>query len=164
VDAVASVLSRFRRLHFIQTPGTLDGGDVMRVGDRFFIGLSRRTNPAGADQLADILRSCGYAVARVPVGDGLHLKSSVNPIGDGRLLVADEFAGNRAFDGCEQIRVDADERRAANTLLVNGHLITPAGCPKTQDTLRRLGREIHVLDMSEAQKMDGGLTCLSIRF
>lgn len=163
-EVVAPALAQFRDLHFIEPPGELDGGDVLRVERRFFIGLSHRTNEAGADQMAAILRKYDYAVTPAPVGDGLHLKSGVTHVGDGRLLTTPAFANNAVFYAFEKIIVEPDEAYAANTLLINDHLVMPAGFPKTRRQLEPLGREIRELEMSEARKMDGGLTCLSLRF
>lgn len=163
-EVVASVLARHRPLRFIDPPGTLDGGDVLMVGRRFFIGLSSRTNAAGATRLADILQGFGYAASFVSVEDGLHLKSGVNAIADGRLIVAPLFATHPAFDSYEKIVVDGEEAYAANTLWINGCLIMPAGYPKTRRKLAALGQDIRELETGETRKMDGGLTCLSIRF
>ena len=99
----------------------------------------------------------------MPVGAGLHLKSSVNAVGKNTLLVTEDFAGQAAFAGFERLIVPAAEAYACNTLLVNGTLITPAGFPATRRLLEGLGMPIRELDMSEARKMDGGLTCLSLR-
>jgi dimethylargininase len=158
------VLAQFRPLVHIQPPGTLEGGDVLLVGSRFFIGLSERTNADGAKQLADIVAADGFPAEMVPVGAGLHLKSSVSYVGKGTLLVTQALADYPGFKAYRQILVDPDEEYAANTLWVNDHLLTPKGFPKTLRKLANLGLEIIEMEVSEVQKMDGGLTCMSLRF
>jgi dimethylargininase len=164
VDTIAAALSSFRETVAIRPPGTLDGGDVLMVGSHFFIGLSDRTNPDGADQLRDILAAHGYTVTLVPVADGLHFKSSVNAVAADTLLTTRAFAGHPAFGDFRQIVVPSGEAYAANTLRVNNRLIMPAGFPETRRLLQALGTPIVELDTSEFRKMDGGLTCLSLRF
>jgi dimethylargininase len=161
---MAPVLAGHRDLAHIEPPGTLDGGDVLIVGDRVLIGISGRTNAAGAHQLGGILGAHGYDCRPVPVDAGLHLKSGVNYVGDGVLLLTAGFAAQQALAGFERIVVVEDETYACNTLLANGRLLTPAGFPATRRRLGDLGREIVELDASEFRKMDGGLTCLSLRF
>jgi dimethylargininase len=158
------VLTKYREIAHIQSPGTVDGGDVLMVGKHFFIGISERTNPLGAAQLGEILEQFGNTWMSVPVGAGLHLKSSVNWVGANTLLIGEGFAGQPEFDGYEQIVVDPSEEYACNTLWVNGNLLTPKGFPKTLEQLSILGLPIIEMDTSEIQKMDGGLTCMSLRF
>jgi dimethylargininase len=157
-------LEYYRPLHHIHPPGTVDGGDVLMVGNHFFIGLSERTNKAGATQLASILADAGHTSETVPVAAGLHLKSGVNDVGGDTLLVTRALADNPAFNKYRKILLDADEEYAANTLWVNDALLLPKGFPKTQVKLAQLGIRIIELEVSEVQKMDGGLTCMSLRF
>jgi dimethylargininase len=164
VNTIAAALAPFRETVAIRPPGTLDGGDVLMVGGHFFIGLSDRTNPDGAAQLRDILAGHGYTATLVPVADGLHFKSSVNLVADGTLLTTRAFADHPAFGGYRRIVLPAGEAYAANTLLVNDRLIMPAGFPETRRLLQALNKPIIELDTSEFRKMDGGLTCLSLRF
>jgi len=163
-DTIAPVLARYRRTAYIQPPGTLDGGDVLMVSKHFFIGISERTNRYGAEQLGKILEDYGNTWETVAVGERLHFKSSVNYVGKDTLLVAEEFAGLDALKDYTQIIVDGTEVYAANTLWVNDRLLIPKGFPKTKKKLESLELEIIELDVSEMRKMDGGLTCLSIRF
>lgn len=162
--AIEPVLAQYRAIERIQPPGTLDGGDVLMVGKHFFIGISERTNPLGAAQLGAIVERYGNTWIAVPVGAGLHLKSSVNWVGDNNLLISAAFAGQPEFEGFRQIVVDPREEYACNTLWINDVLLTPKGFPKTWEQLETLGLPIIELDTSEAQKMDGGLTCMSLRF
>lgn len=163
-ETVAPHLARHRPLARIEAPGTVDGGDVLVVGRRLLIGLSERTNRDGAEQLARALEPHGYRATRCPVGAGLHLKSSVNHVGSTTLLVTPGFAGRPELAGFDLLVVEPEEAYAANTLYVNGHLLVPAGFPATRRTLAATGLPVVELDTSEARKMDGGLTCLSIRF
>ena len=162
--SIAPALSRHRPLAHIQPPGNVEGGDVLQVGRHFFIGLSERTNEDGAGQLGQILAQHGYTCATVPVGPGLHLKSSVNIVAPDALLLTKEFAGRPAFARYRHIVLDEDEAYASNTLYINGALIMPAAFPRTRSRLETLGQPIIELDVSEVQKMDGGLTCMSLRF
>jgi len=162
--SIAPVLAEFREVAYIRAPATLDGGDVLEVGKHFIIGLSERTNKEGAWQLGRILERYGNTWATVPVGAGLHFKSSVNTIGRNTLLLTQEFAAQEQLRRYDKIVVDADETYAANTLLVNDCLLTPRGYPGTRQKLEKMGMKIIELDTSEMRKMDGGLTCMSIRF
>ncbi|MCG6908922.1 MAG: amidinotransferase [Deltaproteobacteria bacterium] len=161
---VEAALAGYRTLARIEPPGTLDGGDVLMVGSHFFIGISERTNRSGAEQLGGVLSRYGNTWMPVSVGDGLHLKSGVNIVGPNTLLLTETFARMDAFAAYEKILLDPDESYAGNSLLINGHLIVPQGFPRTQAKLESLGIPLHVLDVSEVRKMDGGLTCLSLRF
>jgi dimethylargininase len=163
-ESIAAVLAEFREIERIQPPGIVDGGDVLQVGRHFFIGLSERTNKQGAEQLGRILQSYGNSCTLVEVGAGLHFKSSVNYVGRNTLLVTNDFARNEQLKGYDRIVTEKAEEYAANTLLVNEHLLMPAGFPNTRSRLEPLGFKIIELEISEVRKMDGGLTCMSIRF
>ncbi len=164
VDSIGAVMRQYRPIQAIQPPGTLDGGDVLLTGTRVFVGISHRTNSIGAVQLGRILAGFGYSWTTIPVSVGLHLRSSVNCVGAETLLLTPEFAEISAFDDYRKVIVDPEERYAANTLWVNDHLLVPRGFAKTRHKLEQLDLNIIDLDMSEARKTDGGLTCLSIRF
>jgi len=157
-------LARYKNLARIEGSGTLDGGDVLQVGQRFFVGLSERTNAEGVRQFARILGEHGYETVAVPVGQGLHFKSGVNFIGGNTLLVTPDFAGCDALAGYDLKVTPQGEDYAANTLYINGTLITPKGFPGVRAILDATGLPVVELDMSETRKMDGGLTCLSLRF
>jgi len=163
-ESIATVLSEFRKIERIRTPATLDGGDVLQIGHHFFIGQSERTNREGAEQLGRILERYGYTWTAVAVGAGLHFKSGVNYVGHNTLLVTRDFARNENLKGYDLIVTEEAEAYAANTLLVNEHLLMPAGFPNTRSRLEPLGFKIIELEVSEVRKMDGGLTCMSLRF
>lgn len=162
-DFLEAPLARFGPLERINAPGTLDGGDVLFIERTCFIGLSDRTNADGAQQLTAILTPLGYTCVPVAVGAGLHLKSSVNYLGKGTVLVTNDWLNHAAFSDYHQIVVPPEEAYAANTLWVNEHLLMPAGFPRTYALLRFLHQPIIKMPMSEAQKMDGGVSCWSLR-
>lgn len=164
VDHIQEVLAQHRPLAFIRAPGTLDGGDVLQVEQQFYVGLSARTNRAGAEQLTAILAEHGYGCTAVPLTASLHLKSDVNYIGRDTLLVTDAWAEAPVFAAFRKLVVVPEEAYAANTLLVNERLLAPQGFPQTHAQLRAAGFEIIEVAASEARKMDGGLSCLSLRF
>jgi dimethylargininase len=168
VVSMKETLSAFYpELGEIRTPGTLDGGDICETGTHFFIGISMRTNEAGAKQLADWLAPRGYTSSFVDIRKTsgiLHLKSGISYLGENRLAVIDSLAAHPAFKGCELVRVVPGEEYAANCIRVNDQILIAGGFPKFEATLRGLGYKLIVLDMSEFQKMDGGLSCLSLRF
>ena len=160
---IREALEEYRSLAEITEPGTLDGGDVMQIGRKFYIGLSSRTNEVGAAQLAEILEAFDYEVFTVPVPEGLHLKSAVNYIGRDTLLLTEAFAQHPLFADYEKVIVPPEEAPVANSLLVNDRVLSPVGFPETQNYLREMGFEVLEIHMSEAQKMDGGLSCMSLR-
>ena len=163
-DSLAPVLARFKPLARIEAPGTLEGGDVLEAGGRWFIGLSERTNEEGARQLETILKSSGHNCTFVSVPAGLHLKSSVNDLGDGWLILAPALESNPAFQGFRRIVLEAEESYAANVLRINGRILLPAGFPAVRRKLGGLGVPLLEVDVGEVRKMDGGLTCMSLRF
>jgi len=143
--------------------GTVDGGDILEVGTHFFIGLSPRTNQEGAKQLAEALAKFGCTSTTTTFPEYLHLKSGVSHLGMDTLLVAPTFAELGAFDNFNKIVCPEGEGYAANAILVNGKVFIPAGFSGTQERLEDAGYECVVLDMSEYEKKDGGLSCLSLR-
>ncbi len=163
-QAMAPLLAQYRQLAAIELPGTFDGGDVLVVEKHCMIGISERTNKSGAQQLGETLAKYGYRWDAIPVGAGLHFKSSVNYVGKNTLLIDEAFVEYPAFAGYAKLVIEPDELYAANTLWINHHLLTPAGFPKTKAQLATLGLPIIELETSELRKMDGGLTCLSLRF
>ena len=161
-DALADTVATFRPIHRLTAPATLDGGDVLVVHRTVFVGLSERTNTAGVEQLAALLP--GYTVVPVPVPAGLHLKSSVTRAGSNHLLLTRALAKRPEFKGHRHLIVPDDEAYAANILSLNGRLVMPRGFPRTQALLEQLELPLLLLDQSEVQKMDGALTCMSLRF
>jgi dimethylargininase len=173
VDAIAAAIAGFYPSPVrIEAPGTLDGGDICEAGTHFFLGLSHRTNEAGARQLAQHLAREDYTSSYVDVRAMttiLHLKSGISYIGPGSagektLVVVEEMAGWPEFAGYDLLRVSAEESYAANCVRINDRVLVAAGFPRLTDDLQRRGFHPLVLEMSEFQKMDGGLSCLSLRF
>jgi dimethylargininase len=168
IDSIAPVLrDHYRELHSIAEPGTVDGGDVCEAGEHFFIGISRRTNEHGANQLARILDSFGYTSSLIDIrglSNILHLKSGLAYLGGKHLVVIEALEGHKSFSSYELIRLNSAEEYAANCLSLNGRVLVASGFPAFKQELDQRGYKTIALDMSEFQKMDGGLSCLSLRF
>ncbi|HJX90451.1 MAG TPA: arginine deiminase-related protein [Pyrinomonadaceae bacterium] len=157
----------FKEIRSIHEPGTLDGGDICEVDEHFFIAISARTNEAGARQFAEILAEFGFTSAVIdvrPVKSILHLKSGLAHLGGKQLVVIDELAECDQLSRYELIRVKPDEAYATNCIRINGSVLIAAGFPSFAETLSAHGYETIAVEMSEFQKMDGGLSCLSLRF
>jgi dimethylargininase len=159
---ISETLSEFRKIETVKLPGTLDGGDVLRVENHFFIGISGRTNKRGARQLSAILSKYGYTASETEVGSGLHLKSGIAYLGKGNFITVEGFSKMAGSSGI--IISDPEESYSANCLPVNDFLLIPGGFPKSKKKIVEFGYIIIELDMSEFRKMDGGLTCLSLLF
>ncbi len=164
VASIAQALARFRKLVYIRQPGTLEGGDVLRIGNKLFVGVSRRTNEEGFHQLEEIVASRGYEVIPVAVNSCLHLKSAVSHLGRDTLLVNPAWIDPALFAGYDRIDVAPEEPHAANALAVGGTIISPASFPRTHARLEAGGFHITPLDISELQKAESGLTCSSLLF
>jgi dimethylargininase len=168
VDGVRAVVaSTHAEIREITAPGTLDGGDVCEADGHFFIGVSHRTDEAGARQLASVLaeQGCTSEIIDVRGIDGiLHLKSGIAYLSDGRVVAIEALARHPALRSYEVIPVDREEEYAANCVRVNDRVLFAAGYPKLERSLRGLGYDLIPLEMSEFQRMDGGLSCLSLRF
>ncbi|HXS02432.1 MAG TPA: hypothetical protein VN724_17810 [Pyrinomonadaceae bacterium] len=166
-DIAPLIRDYFSNVHIIEEPGTVDGGDICEAGEHFFIGLSLRTNEQGAQQLAGFLESFGYSSSLIDirgVSNILHLKSGIAYLGGRRLVVIDALKSVREFSGYDLIGLDSGEAYAANCLVINDKVLIADGFPATKRALEHMGYQIIALDMSEFQKMDGGLSCLSLRF
>ena len=137
---------------------------MMKAENCYYIGISKRTNNEGAGQLIQILKKKKMTGVRVPLQKMLHLKSGVSYLGNNILLVCGELKVRKEFAGFDRIEVDEDESYAANSLFINGKVLIPEGFPKTRRKIENAGLETIVLDVSEFRKVDGGLSCLSLRF
>lgn len=160
--AVVDALRQYRRLHPVTEPGTLDGGDVLVVGHRVFVGLSTRTNKEGAAQVAKILERFGYVVWTVPVTNVLHLKSAATALDEDRILLNRRLTDAELFRDVELLDVDESEPMAANVLCVDGKVLCAADAPRTRAILERAGYTVTAIDSSELAKAEGGLTCCSL--
>jgi len=159
---IEPVLRRYREICRIELPATIDGGDVLRVGRRLIVGLSRRTNVAAAGLLSTIAGRYGYEVAPVAVTGCLHLKSACTALPDGRLLANPAWVDCSALRQFELVPIPACEPKAANVALVGETVCAAAGHPQTVDLLRNLGFHVVTTDLSEFAKADGCVTCLSL--
>ena len=163
--AIEKVLSeRFSSIAHVNAPGTVDAGDIMMVGSRFYIGLSSRTNESGAEQVVEILKSHGREGIKIPLSGILHLKSAVAYLEPDTIVASRALAPNPAFKEFRKIEVPDDESYAANCLWLNGSVLVVSGFPKTLEAIRSAGYDSIALDVSEFQKLDGGLSCLSLRY
>ena len=159
---VEEALSRFLPVKCLTPPATLDGGDVLRIGPRVFVGLSRRTNAAAVDQLRRLLDPYEYEVVPVSVSGALHLKSACSFVGGDTLLANTEWVDVRPFPGMTILPVEASEAWGASVLFVDDHVVMPSGFPRTAHALRGRDLSVEVIDLSEIRKAEGGPTCLSI--
>ena len=160
--SVAEALSRHRALEHIRPPGTLDGGDVVTAGRTVLVGRTRRTNDAGIEQLRDILSPFGYEVRAVPVAGCLHLKSACTYVGDGTLLVNCARLEVDALDGFRLLHVPESESDAADTLTIGKTVVIATGFPDTAALLHDSGCVVRAVDVSEFQKAEGAVSCLSL--
>ena len=160
--AIAPVLAAYRTLAFIEPPGTLDGGDVLRLGRRLYVGLSARSNESGTRQLRELVGPHGYDVTAVRVESCLHLKSAVTEAAPGVILVNPGWIDPAALGAGRVIEVDPGEPGAANGLTVAGRLIYPMSFPRTRRKLEDAGIELVPVDVSELQKAEGAVTCCSL--
>lgn len=159
---IGRVLSGIMDTVTVVTPGTLEGGDVLRMDNHYFIGISERTNNAGASQLSSILSQHGFTTSVAEVSAGLHLKSDIAYLGNGNIISTPAFSG--LVPSANVIITEPEENYSANCLRVNDYLLIPRGFPKSKKKIEDLGYNIIELDMSEFRKLDGGLTCLSLLF
>ena len=158
-DSTAEGLRDHFEVHRLQS-GHLDGGDVLRIGKRLYVGTSTRTDEAGIAALADLIRPLGYDAVTASAGACLHLKTGATYAGDGVLLYNAAAIDPSQFAGVEPIAVE--EPAAANCVRAGDRLILPAGNPRTADMLRRRGFTVVEVDVSELQKAEAGVTCMSL--
>lgn len=162
--SLAAAISRFRKLAQVTLPGTLEGGDVLRIDRKLYVGLTRRSNAEGIRQLSAILAPYQYQVAPVTVTGCLHLKSAVTYLGRGTLLANRAWFDPALFSGCQWIDVDPSEPHAANALALADTIVFPTSFPRTRSRLEAAGFHVTSFDISELQKAESGLTCSSLLF
>ena len=155
---------QFSNLEYIKAPGTLEAGDIMMANKHFYIGLSERTNRDGANQLINILKKYNLTGSALNVENTLHLKSGVSYLENNNLLSVAGFSSKQEFQKFNVITVDDDESYAANSLWINDKVLVPKGYPKTKEKIEKAGYITIDIDVSEFRKLDGGLSCLSLRF
>ena len=165
VHTVADALEAYRqKIFYIEDPGVLDGGDVLRMGKQIWVGLSSRSNTAAVLQMQQILAPLGYMVGTVKVKNCLHLKSAVTPVGPDTLLLNPDWVDAAIFEDFNIIETDPEEPGAANALLVGEDVVFPADFPLTALRLVEAGIELFLVDNSEVIKAEGGVTCCSVVF
>lgn len=167
VESMVPVIERFYskdQIEYITAPGTLEGGDVMMVGDHFYVGRSARTNAEGIRQFIAILNKYGLTGSEVALTEVLHLKTGVNYIENNKMLVSGEFIDKPDFASYDKLIVPAEEAYGANCIWMNGTVIVPKGYPTVLRRVQEAGYNTLVVDTSEFRKIDGGLSCLSLRF
>lgn len=152
------------KIEYITSPGTMEGGDVMMVGNHFYIGLSARTNEEGCRQFIAALEKHGHTGSIVSLEKVLHLKTGLAYLENNNLLVAGEFVDKEVFAKFNKIEISEDESYSANCIWVNDKVLVPAGYEKTKSAIEKAGYEVITVDTSEYRKLDGGLSCLSLRF
>jgi dimethylargininase len=164
-EEMRQVLSDFfNHIEVINSPGTIEGGDVMKLNDHYYIGISARTNHNGADQFIRILKKYGLTGEKVQLEKILHLKTGVSYLENDYVLVSGELTECLQFSKYRRIIVDPDESYAANSIWINGVILVPEGFPETRKKIEKSGFETLVINTSEFRKLDGGLSCLSLRF
>jgi dimethylargininase len=163
--SIKKVLKEFYRdIGSIKDPGTLEGGDVLRAENQYFIGISKRTNQKGALQLKVILKAHGFNCSLVPLKDVLHLKTGVAYIGDNNIIASGELITASCFTDFKITKVIKAESYATNCIRVNDYVLMAQGFRNLKKSILNLGYKVIELNMSEFRKMDGGLSCLSLRF
>lgn len=154
----------YQNIEHISSPGTLEAGDIMMVDNHYYIGLSERTNKEGANQMISILKKYGMTASVVSLEKVLHLKTGVAYLESNYMVVCGEFITKPDFQKYKLMEIPSEEAYAANCIWVNGKVIIPSGFPLAKQAISNAGYPIIELNMSEFQKLDGGLSCLSLRF
>ncbi|MCP4536014.1 MAG: dimethylargininase [Chloroflexi bacterium] len=160
--SVAQTLQVYRKLYHIQTPGTLDGGDVLRIDRRMYVGLSGRSNESGIEQLREFVDQFGYTVMAVEMERCLHLKSAVTQVRGNTLLVNQGWVDVGVFEGMQLVNVASTEPMGGNALLIGGTTVYPEAYVETRQRLENRGITVRTVDMSELAKAEGGVTCCSL--
>ncbi|MCC3862028.1 dimethylarginine dimethylaminohydrolase family protein [Pseudemcibacter aquimaris] len=159
-----AVKSFYDNVEEIKTPGFVEAGDIMMVGDHYYIGLSERTNQEGADQMIAILEKYGMTGSVVEMSEMLHLKTGLGYLEDNNLVACGEFLSKPEFQKYNLMEIDQNDSYSANSVWINGTVLVPAGFPETSALIEKAGYKVREVDVSEYQKLDGGLSCLSLRF
>ena len=155
---------KFSNIEVIEAPGTIEGGDIMMIGDHYYIGLSERTNLEGAKQIIQILSKYGMSGSTISLNKVLHLKTGLSYLEENNLVVCGEFINDASFRRYNPIEIPEKESYAANCIWVNESVIIPLGYPTTKQRITNAGYPVIETNVSEFQKLDGGLSCLSLRY
>ena len=163
-ESVARLLSRYRKLHRIEAPARVDGGDILRIGRNIYLGISSRSDTNAAEQLQALLEPFGYDVHVTRFSGCLHLKSAVTQVGPDTLLVNPAWLDKSGFGNVKFIEIDASEPYAANAVIVGGSVIYPSSFPKTRKRLEAAGIQLVTVEADELAKAEGAVTCCSLLF
>lgn len=165
-EIIIDTIERFypNKVEKITAPGTVEAGDIMMVEDHYYIGVSARTNQEGANQMIAILQKYGLTGSVVTLEKVLHLKTGLAYLENNNLLAAGEFITKPEFQHLNIIEIPEQESYAANCIWVNDRVIMPAGYPITKAKIEALGYQVIEVDTSEYRKVDGGVSCMSLRF
>jgi len=164
VDSIVKVLTPYRKLFHIKAPARVDGGDILRVGRKIYVGLSTRSDNNAMEQMQNYLRPFGYEVKGMTVTGCLHLKSAVTPVTKDTLLINPEWVDKNLFGGMKFIEIDPSEPYAANAVMIRETIIYPTSFPKTQKRLEAVGIKLVTIDADELAKAEGAVTCCSLIF
>jgi len=164
VGVIPTIKHHFKTIEYIATPGTLEGGDILLIGNTFYIGMTERSNDDGIRQFKKITTKHGYNAETIDIKELLHLKTGVSYLGNDTLLIVNNLKDHPAFKSFKKIIAEEPETYAANSLNINGKILLPKDFPSTRKKLEDEGYEIIELDVSEYRKLEGGLSCLSLRF
>lgn len=159
-----SVRSFYDHVDEIKSPGFVEAGDIMMVGDHYYIGLSERTNQEGADQLIAVLEKFGMSGSVVTMSEVLHLKTGLGYLEDNNLVACGEFLTKPEFQKYNLMEIDPSDSYSANSVWINGTVLVPKGYSMTSELIKNKGYKVREVDVSEYRKLDGGLSCLSLRF
>ena len=164
VEMKEILAGHFDKIYEVTEPGSVDAGDIMMVGSHFFIGLSERTNREGADQIISFLEKHGMTGSIIELVSILHLKTGVSYLENNYLVATGELLDKPDFKKFHVLKVEKAESYAANCIWVNGNVLIPAGYPRALKNIHEAGYNTIEVDVSEFRKLDGGLSCLSLRF
>jgi dimethylargininase len=164
VVSIEKALAPYRKIIRIAAPGTVDGGDILRLNKDIYVGLTTRSNGSAIEQMQSALAPYGYSVRGVPVTGCLHLKSAVTQAGEDTLLINPAWAEKSHFPGWKFVEVHPDEASAANIVYLPTGAIYPSHFPKTQARLEAAGIPLTIVDASEVAKAEGAVTCCSLIF
>ena len=154
----------FKAVYEIEKPGHIEGGDILVTGKEILVGRSARTNENGVSQLSEIVTPLGYVMREVfTPPEILHFKTDCSLLGPFEILSTKRLQASGCFDGYKVVNVADGEEAAANAIRVNDYVIMPAGFPKTKAILEDHGHKVKVINNTECAKLDGGMSCLSLR-
>jgi dimethylargininase len=163
-ESISKILAPYRKLFFIEAPARVDGGDILRVGKKIYVGLTSRSDSNAIEQMQEFLAPYGYEVTGVLVTGCLHLKSAVTQVGKNTLLINPAWVDKKNFPGMDFIEIDPSEPYAANVVMLDNTIIYPTSFPKTQKRLEDAGIKMVTVDADELAKAEGAVTCCSLIF